>query len=300
MKRPFGLDKGFDFYDDSHISSINGRLAQDVTDTALEWLRKTSGLPRLLFLNYFDPHWPYFAPDGFAQTFVPGGNPPPGQPYASREQMAGLYDAEILYMDHHLGRFLYGLKRLGIYEKSWIIITSDHGELLGEHGQIRHGKEPYQEVVHIPLIVKEPGGQPRSGRRDNWIQLVDILPMLWDYLELELPPNIQGEVPPNITHPIVIESRTLPAVYPGGDWLALIRDGKKLFLSSKGKRLLFDLATDPREEQNLYDSHRAQADAMQVGMNQYLASLPAPGPERGHAPLDQGTVEALRGLGYVQ
>ncbi len=176
MKKVFGLDKGFDHYDDAQIRTVNGRLAGEVTSAALEWVEKESDHEFFLFLNYFDPHTPYSAPEPFTYQFFPDGEAPSNQE-PSLEEMNNLYDAEILYMDHHIGRLLEGLERLGLFEHTLFIVTADHGELLGEHGKMGHGTSLYQEEIHIPLLVRYPYGEIPPERRDDPVQLVDILPL---------------------------------------------------------------------------------------------------------------------------
>jgi len=302
LNRFFRLNEGFDHYDDNNTNSYNGRAAGEVTDGALSWLEATAGSPRFLFVNYFDPHSPYAPPEEFARRFVPASEPLPTHPgqYSSRVQAVGLYDAEICYMDRHFGRLIEGLRELGLYDGAWIIITSDHGELLGEHGERSHGDTPYQEVVHVPLVVKEPGA-PTPRRSDQWIQLTEIMPMILARLEMPLPPEIQGSVPPSIDHPIVVESQTLPELMENGSWLALIDDqGMKFIWNSQGRHKLFDLMQDPREQRDLVAQLPDRARTMQETATRYLAGLPRPGEQITDQVIDPETEKALESLGYVK
>lgn len=298
LKRVFGLHRGFDFYDDEHITTENGRPADDVTDRALEWLGDTPGERRFLFVNYFDPHRPLMPPEAFARKFVAEDVLRQPAPSASGTRQRGLYDAEVAFMDHHVGRLFAGLKSRGLYEGAFIILTADHGELLGEHGIAGHGNAPYQEVVHVPLIVKYPGTSAPTGRTDARIQLIDVLPMILDYLAIPLPSDTQGSVPPDLDHPILIESRTLPRL--GGDFLAWMDQGKKLIWNSRGNHMLFDLRTDPGEMHNLVDTHPGEVTAMTAALHRYLEGLPPPGPQAPTQQVDRETAEALRNLGYVE
>jgi arylsulfatase A-like enzyme len=307
LKRIFGLAKGFDFHDEDNVASYNGRPAEEVTDSALKWLEKASEKPLFLFLNYFDPHRPYQPPYEYAKKFV-SFKKPYGVRYLflsalkrmDRNLFSRLYDAEICYMDHHLGRLFDGLKRFGIYDGSWIIVTSDHGELIGEHNRFSHGDRPYQEVVHIPMIVKGPGG--RGARRtDSWIQLTDVLPMILEWLDIETPEGIQGSVPPNIDHPILIESRTMPPFEKDGHWTAIIdKESMKYIGNTKGINMLFDLKRDPGEHKNLLAQYPERGKSMSDAIDSYLARLPEPGPQTPPQQLDQETIEALRALGYIK
>jgi len=302
MKKTFGLSNGFDFYDDSKITELNGCVAEDVTNQALKWLNRPTDKPRFLFLNYFDPHIPLLPPEEYAQKFVPSGaryRTETDDKPIDLETYIGLYDAEILYMDYHLGRLFDGLKELGLYDGAWIILTADHGHLLGEHGELGHGEVPYQPVLQIPLIVKNPGTQDKESRVSSPVQLTDLLPMILDRLGQQPPSGIQGNVPPGIDHPLLSESRTLPPFYAKGSWLAIINQGKKLIWNSLGNHLLFDLAEDPEEEHNLFARYPADARALGDAMHDYIAGLPEPGQQAPAGPVDDETLKALKSVGYL-
>ncbi len=301
MMKVFGLSAGFDFYDEQNITDINGRVAEDVTDVALDWLKQSSDRPRFLFLNYFDPHYPLVPPEEFLRRFVPAGVPRDQRDKGkqlSREHYTALYDAEISYMDHHVGRLLDGLRSIGHYDSSWIIMTSDHGHLMGEHGKTGHGGLPYQEVAHIPMIVKAPGTESAGQRSSDWIQLTDVLPMIAERLQLQVPATIQGQVPVQATHPIVIES--IPsATKRDGSWLAIIEDGLKFIWNSEGNHMLFDLNGDPSEENNLFPVDVARARSLGDRLVSYLTGLPKPGATAPTSNVDQSAVKALKSVGYL-
>jgi arylsulfatase A-like enzyme len=299
MKRVFGLDRGFDFYEDDSINALSGRLAADVTSAALRWLEETAGRERFLFLNYFDPHGPYGPPQSFLDSFLPGLRrlPPRRQ---SMSVASTLYDAEILYVDHHVGRLLEGLETLGLYDQTMIIVTADHGELFGEHGASGHGNSLYQEEVHIPLFVKYPRGEFTPARSNVPIQQIDILPLVFERLGIALPSDIQGGSPPDVDHPVIAEVYPLPAFSSLGTWRALFDGDLKFVENSRGDHLLYDLKEDPNEERNLIAREPARAAAMRSRLSEYLASLPAladPGPD---TTIDEDTREALENLGYIE
>jgi len=293
LKRVFGLNKGFGHYDEQNITTLNGRLAHDVTDAALKWLADSAGSPSFLFLNYFDPHAPFRAPEDFARQFFAEINLDVDGALTGQQRTVAAYDAEIRYMDHHVGRLFDGLRELGLYRDAWIIVTADHGELLGEHGEIGHANTPYQEVVHVPLIVKEPSRGSNRGRADEWIQLIDVMPMILDRL------GIAWERPNDLDHPILIESSSLESSTKNGNWQAWIDPNMKFIWNSRGAHMLFDLDADPRELNNLFDARAQEAESMQTAMKSYLASLPEPGPEGKTGVVDQKTQDALKSLGYT-
>ena len=299
LKKVFGLDKGFDHYADDQITALNGKKASDVTSQALRWLKRIGSDPFFLFLNYFDPHYPYNPPGEFLHAFLPADGRPV-ENITSPEDLRALYDAEILYMDYHIGQLLINLKTLGLYDNTLIIVTSDHGELFGEHGQMGHGNTLYQEELHVPLMVKYPGSELGARREDRAIQLIDILPMILNRLNIPFPPGIQGNAPPDIAHPILAE------VYPlafrqgyQGEWRALYEGSFKFLWNSQGNSLLVNLDDDPRETVNLIDRYGEKARAMEATIEALLASLPKPGPAGPQQKIDEHTREALQSLGYL-
>jgi arylsulfatase len=297
MKRVFGLGDGFDFYDDGGISHVNGKRAEAVTDAAIDWL-VDCGEPFFLFLNYYDPHTPYMPPDEYRGTFLP--DPVPEGFMESDAGQIALYDAEILYTDNHVGRLIEKLKDLGLYDDCWIILTSDHGHLLGEHGMHGHGRTLSQSEIHVPLIIKEPGANPAPSRNDTIIQLVDVPAMILDRLQVPLPEGIQGQPIPDVAHPILSEVYPLELISPMGDFRVLIDGDYKFVWNDKGYNGLFNVADDPVELNNLIGAEPQRAIAMQRALADYIRSLPPPGEARPPQEVDEETRRALEGLGYTR
>jgi arylsulfatase A-like enzyme len=297
LKRVFGLAKGFDHYDDTQINTLDGINADQVTDSAARWLDKSYKKKFFLFLNYFDPHAPYSPPDEFVEKLLPDGI----LLSKDRPQLGiynALYDAEILFMDYHVGRLFQKLKDCGVYDSSWIIVTADHGELLGEHGQSGHGSYLYQEEIHIPLLFKYPAKEASPGRTDTMVQLNDVFAMILNRLGIALPENIQAGLPPRIGHPVL--SETYPLNAEDGHWRAIIEDDFKFLWNSKGKHQLFHLGGGRAEDVNLVEREAQRAEMMLAKMDTYLARLPKPGPAGPEQQLDEKTKEALKSLGYVK
>ena len=179
----FGLDQGFDTYDDafetpSKEASVGGhgaeRRADATTRVALDWLDENKASDFFLFLHYYDPHDAYEPPE----------------PYASRHA-ANPYAGEIAYTDEWIGRFLDRLKALGLDESTLVIVTADHGEMLGEHGEETHQFFIYQSAIRVPLIFRLPGGTA-PVRVAEPAGLIDIVPTVCGLLGLERPANVQG------------------------------------------------------------------------------------------------------------
>jgi arylsulfatase A-like enzyme len=252
----------------------------------------------LLFINYFDPHDPYLPPGNFRYTYVSKSEIGNGE-NVTPEQLVALYDAEIRYTDHHLGLIIDRLGAMGIYDDTWIIITGDHGELFGEHGQYSHGKTLWEPELHVPLIVKYPKRWARSGRIAEPIQLTDIMPIILHKLGLPMPPNIQGTASRQEPRTLLAEIFPLPVVSDLGHFRAYYEGSVKYIWSSQGKHGLFDLTSDPGETNNLYATRTERASAMQRGMDALVKALPRPTESTLVKKIDQQTMDALRGMGYI-
>ena len=132
LKPVFGLGQGFDFFD-TDFESKSGRPAEEVNRLAFRELAKVGAEPFFLFLNYFDPHDPYdSSAEDFERFLDPEANP-------KRAETLAQYDAAIFHTDRHIGALFDELERRGLYDESWIVVTSDHGELFGEHQLEYHG-----------------------------------------------------------------------------------------------------------------------------------------------------------------
>ncbi|MHC4985172.1 MAG: sulfatase, partial [Planctomycetota bacterium] len=180
LGKQFLIDQGFDTYDDemSQPGPMPGeRRGARTSALAGEWLaqRAAGDQPLFLFAHYFDPHDPYQAPPEFADRFGP----------SDAEQ----YAAEIAYVDQCIGQLFDQLKRLGIYDSSLIIVTGDHGEMLGEHGELDHGYYVYESAIKVPLIVKLPG--LRDARRvTDVVGMVDVTPTVCSVVGASPPDGI--------------------------------------------------------------------------------------------------------------
>ena len=236
---------------------------------------------------------PRDSPTRFCPTPIKEGERP------SPEQTLALYDGEIRYADHCFGDVLATLKRRNLYDRTWIIVTADHGELFGEHGLKGHGSVPYQEVIHVPFVSKPPRGDGGLGERSDWVQLTDVMPMVLERLGRPRPEGIQGGVPPRLGRPLVVESRTLAALYPKGDWLAIIDGDWKLMWNSQGHSELYDLARDPHEQNNLIAVEVERAATLERTMTAYVAALPRSQGTEQAGTVDAATQEALKSLGYI-
>jgi arylsulfatase A-like enzyme len=296
LLRTFGLARGFEHYDDSGIVDYAGRTADDVTDAALRWLDDRDERPFFLFVNYFDAHFPYAPPPPFDRMFLPAGTAPDPE---RRAQFGALYDAEIRFVDRELGRLLRGLRERGEYERTLIVVTSDHGELLGEHDEWGHGRFLYEELVRVPLVVK-PAGPSRLGRREaRPVQLLDLFPLLLESAGVRVPAGTQGGAPPRIGHPLLAEVNPIASADPAGRWRALWQGRDKLMQNDAAERRLFDLENDPREQVDRAAREPAVGARMAEALERAFGTLPPPPPSPPATPIDPGTRDALERLGYL-
>src|SRR6266849_5911329 len=179
----FGLNHGFDFYYDhfdfsrlqeSNIGEME-RPGNVVADITLDWLGKNYQKKFFLWMHLYDPHYPYRPP----------------APY-SEEYRDRLYDGEIAFADAQVGRLLEFLKNKGLYQSTLIVLSGDHGESLGEHGEKTHGFFIYNATLHVPLIVHLPGGV-HARTVANLVNLADLMPTVLAALNIQIPAQVQGQ-----------------------------------------------------------------------------------------------------------
>jgi len=301
MKSVFGLARGFEHWDDSGITSVNGRPAAAVTDAAIAWLDAGSDArPFFLFLNYFDAHNPFYPQAEFVRQVVPPAERPRGEAKSLRE-ISGLYDAEIRGMDFQIGRLLDHLRANGAYDKTWIVAVADHGELMGEQNATGHGTSLFEPELRIPLIVKPARGEGPRGQIDALIQISDVFALLLTRAGVSLPEGTQAAFPPPAGRPAFAEVNPLPKSGRRGDWRAVLDGDWKYLESGKGDRLLFDLARDPGETTNAADAHPDVAARLRATLEGWMAALPPPPASAGgDAAVDEATRHALESLGYLE
>ena len=181
------LNRWFDHFDEDlgrrYQLFNSSRYAEDVNPRVLKWLRAhgTAKKPFFLWVHYFDPHSPYL----FRQYFQPEqrkGMAPPSPP-SNNEDMAERirdYDSEIYYTDHYIGQVLNELDRLGLKDTTLVVLTADHGESLGEHGYVGHGRHLYENILHTPLIYRLPGKIAAGKVIQTPVSSISLAPTILD------------------------------------------------------------------------------------------------------------------------
>jgi arylsulfatase A-like enzyme len=306
----------------------------------LEWLDRCygGGRPFFLFLNYMECHLGDNAPDREQAKYLRPGCPREVREVETQDIWAFLYgfrtwtdrewrdygdvyDGDLTYLDRRLGELLAALEARGFLDDTIVVITSDHGEHLGEHRLIDHQLSLYEPLLHVPLIIRVPGGRPRPVRPGRPVQTVDLYPTLLDMVGIEAPevdPPLQGislvdpeaperayaiseyEVP---EHMIETFRRRYPEAADRlvhDRRLKSIRSGSMKYIwSSNGDSELFDLAADPGETTNLALQDTATARALETDLTGWLGSFePADASGEGWE-LDAETRQHLRALGYI-
>ena len=187
-----GLDQGFDLYDDSmqdryHLVNTQ-RFAHQVTPPARTWMKRHAGERFFLWVHYFDPHAPYVRrPELFDAL-----GPDTMEATRSIAPRTLKYDSEIRHMDDQIGSLLATLRTLGLERDTLVVIVADHGEALGEHGYVGHGRFLYEEIVRIPLIAAWPGRITGGITVNAPVGLIDLAPTILSLLDLPLPAFTSG------------------------------------------------------------------------------------------------------------
>lgn len=295
----WGLDQGFATYQDDFdltrvkamsLASIR-RPGNEVVDLALKWMDGVAGQRFFSWLHLYDPHAPYVAPEPYKSQFQ-------GHPYRGA----------VAFTDAQVGRVLTFLKDRGLADRTIVVVSGDHGEGLGEHGEDTHGFFIYQSSMHVPMIVYAPFSNTAGRRVAQPVRTVDILPTVLDLLQMPVPESLAGVS----LAPLMAGARELPnvsmeayaeAMYPlhhyGWSELTATRSDRYKLIDAPRPEL-YDLERDPKELNNIYEERRSVADAMLRNLREQkrlmaAAAPAAPKPEE----VDPETRARLAALGYV-
>ena len=295
----WGLRQGFDHYDDQFQLGPDQRLdlarvqrpASAVVDGALQWLEQDRSKPFFAWLHFYDAHTPYEPPEPFRSQFNGGG------PNA-------MYDGEIAFADSQVGRVMQWLREKGVADNTIVIVTSDHGEGLGSHGESEHGYYVYDYAVRVPLIMRVPAGA--KARVTKQVRTIDIFPTVLELVSAEPAPDVDGEsLLPLLDRsndadaPRYAYSESMATRLQYG-WSALysIRTNGHKFIEAPRSEL-YDLASDPGETKNRLDDQRRVALQLRRELAAIREAAETRAPKSQHANLDQETLSKLASLGYL-
>jgi arylsulfatase A-like enzyme len=315
----FGARELLSHFTDTAEFDVQYLRAEDVNRRAYRFLDHAghSGRPFFLFINYMDAHYPYVPKTPYDRLFpgkdrsIPHGRGTElfeelanGRGRISpneRQNFTSQYDGGIAYMDAQIGDLLSTLKQLHLYDNTLIIITSDHGEALGEKNLLGHWLSVDQDQVNVPLIVKYPG-QSQKRVVESRVGHTDILPTIVDVTRATPPKFVQGVSLPggvaNEHRKYFSESfpQTLNKRFDRIE-RAIYEENFKFIESTAGRRELYDLTADPGESKDLCSAEGARCSRMQEELDAWVSAIPKhTGPTR---KIDSQTLERLRSLGYV-
>lgn len=306
-----GFGSGFDTFEEA----CEWRWGRCVSDAALRLLPELRE-PFFLYTHYLDPHAVYTPPRPLARRFAAAqrgthdwsraGDPRPisAALYSGAEtawddrdvqQLSALYDGEVAMFDRELGRVLDALEKRGLAERTLVIVAADHGEAFLEHGHTEHGHSLFEEELHVPLVLRPPGGG--KGRRvAAAVANVDILPTVLDYLRLAGPPGIEGRSLRPLAEGRAEERQARPLFALIGE-LRATTDGRHKLIRhlGNGEVQLFDLQADAGERRDLWPAQTAAARPLAIALTAWVERE---GPEARERSSE--AVARLRALGYMQ
>lgn len=299
----FGLDQGFQVYDDSYTDEwseeklrdariynqmVTDRPADQTTERAIQWLDGVEE-PFFLWVHYYDPHQRYAPPHPYDQRFHDS-----------------LYDGEIAFMDAEIGRLLDAVKERFEWEQTAVVVTADHGEGLGQHGEATHAVLSYDSTLRVGLIVKAPkttGIAPRVIEAP--VSHVDILPTFLDFLGLDVPEEVSGRSLRSLLEggsrpdrPIYFET-VLPRFSFGWETLFGVRSKDWKYVHGP-QRELYRLADDRGELYNRATTETDQRRDMEELLFALISSEQPAEPLASSQPsMDPEARQQLAALGYV-
>lgn len=283
-----GISRGFDFWDErvgskrqTSMLDFVQRPGKETADLLLGWIGHEAPHPLFAFLHIYEPHAPYEA----------------AEPYRSR--YSDPYDGEVAYSDAIVGEFLAELKRIGLYDRAMIFFLSDHGEGLGDHGEMQHGIFLYRESIQIPLLVKLPGGALAGTSVKTPVQISDVFPTIGEALAVPGFPERPGTTSliglasggPAPERRIFAENYN-PRIRLGWSELRSLISIRHQYIEAPVPEL-YDLAADPAEKENLAARKPPELRSMVAETERRRTALRSP------SAIDPEQAKKLQSLGYL-
>ena len=293
LESRWGLSQGFDKYSDQFdlskykIVSLGTvqKKGEEVVNDAITWLDTVKTKKFFGWVHLYDAHTPYEPPEPFASQF-------PNQPYLG----------EIAYADSQVGRLLDWLKANSLDQNTVVVVTGDHGESLGDHGEATHAYFVYDSTMHVPLIVKTPWND--KGRNASMVSSADIFPTVLDLLGL---PPVKGPIDGTSLAAGIVDPGApvggtayaetyFPRYHFGWQHLRSLRSNEYTYVDAPEPEL-YDRRTDPGETENIYKAFSARAEDLRLKLEALAKVDKGKVPER--KSLDPDTLQRLAALGYV-
>ncbi len=332
-----GLARGFDTYE-SFVAYLGGSADVHGADLVRAWIGQARRSPWFLWVHFMDPHGPYnsapiswsdkldtadplpdrelmVSPTNYGLDVIPKYQELPGLTRASEYRRR--YRGEIRFCDEQVGRVLSALEAAALERTTLVIITADHGEDLGEHEcYFQHGWVPYEDAVHVPLLVRLPERGPDAQQVQDPVSLVDLVPTLLAGLDLPARGALEGRDVSALLRGRALPAAPVFAVTAYLNQMTIVRHGNWKLVHTPpppasvqgdpwagfyalGERFeLYDLEQDPGETHNLYQAQRARADRLWAELAPWQAAHQIPAGQRSAPPLDEATRQRLEALGY--
>jgi tetratricopeptide (TPR) repeat protein len=278
-----GLSDSFDFFDDAvgepregvEAVSVLQRPGSETVRRALAWVEGVKGKPFFLFVHLYEPHVPYDPPEPF------------------RGRFGATYEGEIAAADAAVGDLLDGLRRARLYDRALVLFVSDHGEGLGDHGEQEHGILLYREALHVPLLLKLPGGRERGSSVAKPVGLVDVVPTVAAVLGLTPASGLRGTslLERKAAGPVYSETY-YPRIHLGWSELRSLVGDRYHYIEGPRPEL-YDLGRDPVEKSDTAAADAASTRTLAGALARYPSTFAEPGA------VDPDAAEKLRSLGYL-
>jgi len=325
----FGFNQGWDHYT-NYIREKKSTEAENVFKETGDWIEQHKSERFFVYVQTIDPHVPYDPPEQFLSMYMKGEytgqvsprktpdllaeakHSPPKVTFnaADKQYLKDLYDAEVSYHDHYFGVFVERLKKLGLYDDTIFVITSDHGEEFDEHGSWGHGHTVYQDLLWVPYVVRFPGVVPAGKRISQAVSTMSIFPTVVEAAGVNMPSTVEA-------HSVLSWMRGAPppaVPVAFSDFLddrRVIRAGRYKLILRGTNETMFDLGSDPEEQKEL-DRSKAPIAARYTTtlLGQFLGARDrriwlkgdqgaGSKLERENAAIDDTLREQLKGLGYA-
>ena len=287
LRRQTGIDQGFDLYDDELPAASPerplGQVQRDGAESvaaALRWVDRQPLAKFFAFVHIYEPHKPYSPPERF--------------------RTANRYDGEVQHADEIFGQFVDHLRAKNLYDGATIVLLSDHGEGLGDHGEDEHGIFLYRETIRVPLIVKLPASRRAGGRVVSAVQHIDIPPTLLDlagaavegWRGRSLRPVLDGSAA--LADASIYSESLSPRYHFGWSELYALTDDRYRFVRAPRDEL-YDVQQDPDELASIADARPQVRTAMRRALDAIIANAPVSAPSA----VTAADREKLAALGYV-
>lgn len=334
----FGFSKGFDRYFENKSSWLDKDTPEELLGKSLHWLEQNRDKNYFLFLHTYQPHDPYSNSSEFGKLFLENehewknidlftylnqleGSSEPGfipLTDVQRKNIVALYDGEIRYTDECLIKpLIEGLKNLGLYENTMIVITSNHGEAFFEHGMWMHGGQLYNELIKVPLIIKFPHAKHGGKRITKNVSIIDIMPTVLKEMGIKE----QEEKYDGMDLSLLLSENKSPERYcfseipvKGnlGKVSVIYKNFKLIFNRIVHKERfknqappveleLYNLKNDPDEKNNLAFVEQEMVKYLMAKIEDYLRKKPRTGLNGKEKPvIDEALQRRLKALGYIE